>query len=233
MYKILGMVVVLFVVAETVEAQQPQIVVDGYNHSSTAAEGHLRGRGAALTGGANYLDALGNYQNFHQQARSRSMKNWAIGIRTRWSIIDERKVRYRRDHPSYSERRMLTLDRIEVRALVKKREDGMRASGLLHPKREPALAINGVRYKNYAEFKTTPAYQHMIVERDARHLIRDIEKLRDKIRYDSAVRLLTKRARIDPINRVFHDERVARNRRVRSIMGREWWSKHMGDAGLK
>ena len=154
MFKIL-IITVLFMVG-SVEAgdRSPSIGVgvgieDGH-YSSTAAEGYLRGRGAALTGKANYLEALGNYQNLHQQARSRSMSNWATGIRTRWSIIDERKVRYRRDHLSYSERRMLTLDRIEARALVEKREEGMRASGLLPPKREPVLAINVVRYKNYA-----------------------------------------------------------------------------------
>ena len=206
---------------------------DKQHPSSTAAEGYLRGRGAALTGGANYLEALGNYQNLHQQARSRSMSNLTTGIRTRWSIIDERKSRYRRNHPSYSERRMLTLDRIEARALVEKREDEMRASGLLPPKPIPGFTYRGLTYLSYAEFKKNIAYQHMIVERDARQLISDIEKLREKIRYDSAVRLLAKRARMDPINRVFHDQRIARNRRVRSIMGREWWNKYMGDAGLK
>lgn len=234
MYKILGTITVLFMAGSVEAGEGPSVGVgvgiDGY-HSSTAAEGYLRGRGAALTGGANYLDALGNYQNLHQQARRRAQNNWAHGIRTRWAIGDESKARRKR--PSYTERRMLTLDRIEARALLTKREDEMRAKGLLPPKKEPALAINGVRYKNYAEYKASPAYQHMIVERDARVLLSDIEKAREKIRYDAAGRFMAKRSRMDPINRVFHDERVARNRRVRSIMGHEWWDKYMGGAGLK
>lgn len=234
MFKILTITVLFMVGSVEAGDRSPSIGVGvgiDSNYSSTVAEGYLRGRGAALTGRANYLEALGNYQNIHQQARSRSMSNWAIGIRTRWSIIDERKARRKR--PSYIERRMLTLDRIEARALLTKREDGMRAKGLLPPKPEPGFTYRGLRYLSYAEFKKNIAYQHMIVERDARQLIRDIEKLREKIRYDAAVRLLAKRSRMDPINRVFNDQRVARNRRVRSIMGHEWWDKYMGDVDLK
>jgi hypothetical protein len=31
---------------------------------------------------------------------------------------------------------------------------------------------------------------------------------------------------MDPISRVFHDEKVARERNVRRIMGEDWWNKY-------
>lgn len=221
MYKLLGAIAILFV-AGSVEAGNPSVGVgvgigDGY-HSSTAAEGYLRGRGAVLTGGANYLEALGNYQNLHQQARRRAQDNWSHGIRTRWSIKDEAQSRRRANHPNYIVRRTYQLDMIEARALLTQREDEMRVKGLLPPKPVPGFTYKGVRYKSYAEFKTTSAFQEMIAERDARFARRDAEKAAEKARYDSAVRFMAKRARMNPINRVFHDEKVARDRRVRRIM---------------
>lgn len=237
MYKLLGAVAVLFMAGSVEAGEQPSVGVgvgigDVY-HSSTAAEGYLRGRGAVLTGGANYLEALGNYQNLHQQARRRAQDNWSHGIRTRWSIKDESQARRRASRPNYIVRRTHTLDMIEARALLTQREDEMRTRGLLPPKPVPGFTHKGVRYKSYAEFKTTPAYQVFLAECDVRFAKRDAEKAAEKARYDSAVRFLARRARMNPISRVFHDEKVARDRRVRSIMGKEWWDKHMSNSSRR
>jgi hypothetical protein len=75
---------------------------------------------------------------------------------------------------------MRQLDMIEARALITKREEEMRAAGLLPPKKEGYLVHNGVKYKSYAEFKASPGYQEMIAERDARFAQRDAEKAAEK-----------------------------------------------------
>ena len=230
-FRILGTMAILGMMVTSVDAQTSVaggVSVDGY-HSSTAAEGYLRGRGAAAIGAGQYLESLGRYQNLNQEARRRAYDNWVNGVRTRWDIKDEYKARFRRDHPTYPERRMHQLDMIEARALVEKREEEMRAKGLLHPKPESAFGYNGVRYKSYAEFKTTPAYKQMIADRDAKAKKREAEKVAEKARYDAATKFLAERSRMDPITRMMMDERNARHRRLKKIMGEEWWNEHMSN----
>ena len=138
---------------------------------------------------------------------------------------------YRRDANA---RRSNVLDRMEARLDkaeryygLKQRENELIRQEILPPKKKPSGIYLGKKYESYAEFKLSDDYKNMIINRDIRLLMIEIDKKREKLRYDAAVRYMAKRARMDPINRVFHDQKIAIYSRARSVMGQEWWEKYM------
>ena len=124
---------------------------DVYYHSSTADEGYLRGWGDYQRSCGEYLQGLGEYVIDCQTAYSQAIGNWAGRIRTKWAIQDEYRARNRR--PNYLDLQERYLDMAERRYVLRQRERDLIGNGILPPKPEPSITINGHKYKSFQEYK--------------------------------------------------------------------------------
>lgn len=72
------------------------------------------------------------------------------------------------------------LDTIEKHHQLKEKEEDLRKEGVLPPKPDHAIGINGKKYQSYSEFKQTKEYQDWIAIQNAKHYWRDQKAIIDK-----------------------------------------------------
>lgn len=156
------------------------------HHSSTAAEGYLRGRADLRRSTGRYLEGLGRYQNDHQDARTKAIDNWDHSVRTKWALQDSN--RERRFGYSYLDRYENKLNQAERRFQLRQREKDLIAKGVLPPKPTGQwIVIRGKKYNTVAEWRGTRDYVLHQSELAERRLIREIEKLRAERRHKQAI----------------------------------------------
>ena len=91
MFKTLAILAVMFCTQE-VQAQYSYGGF-GYRHSSTAAEGWYRGRGAYFRGQGEYLRSRAEATMMYEQARQQRIQNWRLYVETRQSLKDQYTAR--------------------------------------------------------------------------------------------------------------------------------------------
>jgi len=119
----------------------------GYGHSSTAAEGYLRGYGAAWSGYGNYLQSRGAYEIYHEQARQQYIQNWQSYVETRRRLQDEYKARKAAEYAAQRAKREAYL--------AKKKKSPLSSK----------IGWNGRFYGSIEELRLDPDYQRFLAEK--------------------------------------------------------------------
>lgn len=190
-------------------------IPNGAPKSATVEESILRGAGAFTYDQGRYLQSLGAYQNLHQDALKKAHQNWAEGVHIRNVLKDEWQARH---HVDAVDKANLRLDNVERMASLKRREDDMRARGLL-PKVQPQITWNGHSFNNWDEFKASPAYVGMIAERDERLQAEEAKAQQKREAYDQAIYRLRYAGKMTPEEKA----EMLRMPSMREIMGEKWW----------
>lgn len=218
-------IMMVFLLGPTIT--QAQVPSNPWYGADTAQSAGFKGLGQRLRGEASRIQALGDFHTKRQQAYNQYLDNTNKKIRYRWALKDDAKAR-RNAQPNVLDRMESRMNMAERRYALKQREDDLIKRGILPPRKvSNGFYYKGERYNSYAQFKLSPAHDQMIAEREIRFAKARAVKAAEQARYDAAVRFLAKRRRMDPINRVFMDQRNARNRTVRRVMGEAWWNKYM------
>ncbi len=210
-------------------AQQPNVGIgvsaDDYPFSSTANEGNLRGWGSLFRGMGNWLDSLGNYENLHEEARSKHIDNFDKGLHTKWRIQDEATARRRAAFESkYGlQAKYQRLSLIEATAEYRAKEDDLRRRGLLPAKGKPGFNYRGVRYPSYNAFKDTKEGQKFLAEswlKSQKNKAADLEAAEVRER---AVAFGQDRRRYDASTIFWRDQNTLAERNGAAAMGAGWW----------
>jgi hypothetical protein len=207
-------VIISLILNGFISIAQAQIHVEPH-HSSTSEESLFRGIGAWFRDYGKWLESKGHYEDLRENARRKYIDNWYHAITVWWNIRDN--YREKNKTTQWHMSRMAQLDLIEARALVKKREQEMRRSGLL-PEKKSYFTHDGVQYDSYAAFKASTAYQQMLVERDERQRQRELEKLREEFRRRQAIDFFSKYNRLSAAEKLLYNERRKRERDLERIM---------------
>lgn len=155
--------------------------------SSTAQEGWWRGAAAYMSGFANYLQSLGAYENLHEMAMDKQLRNNYNRIQMRWAIKDEiaaRKAANKKDYIALENER---LDRLEKKAELDKRKLELQKKGIL-PTPKPSMGWHGHKFSSFEEFKKSPIFGEFLEEARDREFASIKESLNKELRYQEALR---------------------------------------------
>lgn len=143
----------------------------GYGSQSRMIEAANDGYRAAserMTAYGEYLKSRAEARKTHAEARiaeseafHHEIETHDFKVRTRWEIKDEYERRRKQNRQSFAEIREKRLDRIERMAALDEREEQLRQKGILPPKPESGVKINGVFYSDLEEAFASEGFQQM------------------------------------------------------------------------
>lgn len=207
-------------------------------HSSTAAEGFMRGQGARAAGYGQWLRALGVYENQHQEALRKHYENEEFRIKKYWETKKfydqtqhqrrmeeaERNAQIRQFKIAAEETRLKDL---ESAAALEVRKDALRAAGVLPAKQPQSFVYNGKRYGTYAEFKKTDDYIRLRAAARWKVAMDNAKAKLDAEKQAEALRFLAERSMLTPVQEMQATERSRARRQLSLSMGEAWVKKYI------
>lgn len=184
---------------------------DMNSFSSTPAEGWWRGAGAYMSGVANWLQAMGAYENLHEMARQKYMQNEYDRIQARRALRDQGEARRLANKKDYITKEHARLDQIERMAQLEKRKEEMRAAGKLPAKKPTRFVWGEHSFASYAEFRNSPHYREFL---DMRHRMLARQATFDALdeqKQELALRILKKYRGMSEIDAVRLQEQIFAN----------------------
>jgi hypothetical protein len=196
----------------------------GRGHSSTAAEGYMRGQGARAAGYAQYLRALGAYQKMHQEALRKHYENEDFRIKKYWETKREYEAEQRRryDEKYGIKAEHARLDKVIEKAELEARKAAMREAGLLPEKQNQAFIYNGKDYGTYAKFIASDEYLRFLAAVKWKRAMDDAKARLDAEKQQEALRFLAERAAMSPLQRMQAEDRAKAIRQLRFVLGNTW-----------
>lgn len=157
------------------------------NHPSTVGGSYLTGAARFLVGRGYVMESYGDYLIDREIARRYYIENWANSVQTRWAIRDEWIDRNKTIN--HLDRKEKLLDQAERAYALRLREQALRESGVLPPSNPEAgsIGFNGKRFRSLEEFKNSPEYYDMLINRDLREIDRSVDELLRQERLRQAI----------------------------------------------
>ena len=208
------------------------------NHSSTAAEGFMRGQGARAAGYGQWLRALGVYENQHQEALHKHYENEDFRIKKYWEVKKfyedtqlqrriseaERNSQIRKSKIAAEEER---LNDLEALAALEARKEALRNAGLLPAKQKQSFVVNGKDYGSYLDFKKTDDYIRFMAAVRWKAAIDEAKEKMEAEKQEEALRFLAKRAMLTPGEEMKATEMSRARRQLVFTMGEAWVKQYI------